>query len=173
MNIRKLALALFFIAQGTHASEGFVRTGESGNLFLYTTAENILGKSVVYQFDDGKAVRCCATAVVGEQAALEENEFLSDEFSMKDVHKYALKAAPPKSDWLPFVGIAVIAATESPKSRGTGLDVKEMAGTSSIRTCISSEGIHLIKRTKGKLRSHLYMGLGYEVEPTCTAKDLQ
>jgi hypothetical protein len=60
-----------------------------------------------------------------------------------------------------------------PTPRGTALDVKEMAETSSIRTCISSEGIHLIKRTKGRIRSHLYMGFGYEVEPTCTAKELQ
>jgi hypothetical protein len=170
---RMLVLALILLAQGATASEGFVRTGQDGKVVLYTTEKDILGKSVALQFADGKVVRCCAAAVVDKELDFKEQEYVSDEFLMKDVHKYALKIPSPKPSWSPFIGIAVIGAMEPPRPNGAGLDAKEGGETSSIRTCLSSEGVHLIKRTKGRVKSHMYLGFGYDVEPTCSTKDLQ
>ncbi|MGH6646778.1 hypothetical protein [Aquabacterium sp.] len=80
------------------------------------------------------------------------------------------KARLPKL-WaeMPFVGAATIGLSLRTESIGRKLiATARQRHVTTVETCTSQEGVHLMAK-KGKVEvTHLYLGLGYEVEhPTC------
>ncbi|MFZ5526835.1 MAG: hypothetical protein ACOZE7_09280 [Pseudomonadota bacterium] len=80
---------------------------------------------------------------------------------------------------MPFVGAAVLGDVQSVKmAPGDGLVARAKDGRSTVSTtCVSTEGFQVIEKASpgkagaakgGKVRTHLYLNLGYEVEEsTC------
>lgn len=78
--------------------------------------------------------------------------------------KLRAKIAHPRA----FVGSAVIGARGAVRScEYNKLTVHAGGKTSVLNTCLSEEGVHLVRSTQNKTVAHLYYGLDYSVEPTC------
>jgi hypothetical protein len=171
MGIKKhcTALALLFVAGFCHAADvdvGVVKIDADGHVKLFTTANP--GKRVIqlqYPGADG-AIQCCVKATLG--AELVSDVSASDQSGGKEVHAFALKTGKALEHADPFIGVAVI-GDKLKLERGTQhkLIVHGEAQTSELDTCLSHEGVHMTWLAKDKTLAHLYLGLGYDVEPTC------
>lgn len=138
---------------------GFAWRGAEQITYLYTTSTVKPGKKVSIQYPGEKGViKCCLVTVVAD--GMTEQADVTDELDGSQVHRYRLKYQYSK----PFVGIAVIGdviAKETP----AGIAIRNRK--SQISTCLSQEGVHLFGEAKGKMETHLYLPLGYDVKPTC------
>lgn len=69
----------------------------------------------------------------------------------------------------PFIGIAAVGLAQKTRKTGGQLESVDAHGVvhrSSL--CVSQEGVHLKRTVGSKMRSHLYLSLGYAVAaPTC------
>lgn len=136
---------------------GFVKNNPDGQTYLYTT-QNISSNEVIsVQFPQDGTVACCKlTKITGEKQQRGDAVDLLNESGM---HIYGLDIQYTA----PFIGIAVVGknATENGVA---AVEVKDQATI--ISTCLSQEGVHLFSRKNGSLNGHLYLSLGYDVEPT-------
>ena len=92
------------------------------------------------------------------------------------LHYYAIQVA--KAPASPMAMIAVSGFSGPFRKKGDLLlaDLEADGHEESFRFCTSSEGIHFTVWTgpplEGKIRWHQYYYLGYDVEPTCTPKEI-
>lgn len=70
----------------------------------------------------------------------------------------------------PFIGFAVIGKNVNVQAKGMQYQIIDKKMVSTASTCYSSEGMPLIRREGMKKLSHLYISLGYEVEPNYPKK---
>jgi len=117
----------------------------------------------------GKA-QCCTKAVIEKEIQLESDEVVADELSNRKMHAYRLKFNNSVSYPDPFMGFAVIGKNVNVQAKGMQYQITDKKVVSTVSTCYSSEGMHLIRLEGKKKLSHLYISLGYDVEPNCPKK---
>ena len=143
----------------TDHAEGFAWRGAGQITYLYTSSEVKPGEKISIQYPGETGdIKCCLVTVVDD--GMTEQADVTDELGGSQVHRYRLKYQYS----MPFVGIAVIGdviAKETP----AGIAIRNRK--SQISTCLSQEGVHLFVEAKGKMETHLYLPLGYDVKPTC------
>lgn len=142
------------VAGETRSSAAFVELRVDGARTLYTTQRLQRGARVVAQYPDsrGQPLCCVSLKVLG---ARPRSHRVSDLRFERPVFAYALPGLPAAGA---FVGAALVGASGS--GRRPAMPT----------VCASSEGLHLLQRGGGKLRAHLYMELGYGVQPNCDAR---
>lgn len=118
---------------------------------------------------DGKA-QCCTKAIIEKEIQLEPDDVVTDEMSNRKIHAYRLKFSNSVSYPDPFIGLAVIGKNVNVQVKGTQYQITDKKVVSTLSTCYSLEGMHLIRREGKKKLSHLYIPLGYDVEPNCPKK---
>jgi hypothetical protein len=160
-----LLLAAGF-CQAADIDVGVVKIDAEGHAKLFTTADP--GKRTIqlqYPGADGGTL-CCVRAMLG--AELAGDETVSDQSGAKKIHTFALKTSKALGHVDPFIGVAVIGDKLKLESGAQHkLFVHGDAQTSELDTCLSHEGVHMTWLAKDKTLAHLYLGLGYDVEPTC------
>jgi hypothetical protein len=141
------------VAGEARSSAAFVELRMDGARMLYTTQRLQRGAHVVAQYPDsrGQPLCCVSLKVLGARAS---SHRVSDLRFERPVFAYALPGLPVASA-LPFVGAALVGSSRSER--------KPAMPT----VCASSEGLHLLQRSAGKPRAHLYMELGYGAQPSC------
>ena len=162
MDIKHALFIILTIFSGSASAQdtgfGFVKSNPDGKTFLYTTQKIQSNEVISVQFPKDKGVvACCKQAkIIGEK---QQPGDVMDLLNESDVHIYGLDIQYKE----PFIGIAVVGknATENGVS---AVEVKDQATT--ISTCLSQEGVHLFSKKNGSLNGHLYLSLGYDVEPT-------
>ncbi|WP_211442577.1 hypothetical protein [Collimonas humicola] len=164
MDIKKLLpIILVTLSCSSFASdigEGFVQRNAEGETYLYTTQTIKKNEKILVQYPKENGDIGCCKVTSSDGKLLPQGE-VTDELNGSDVHVYKLKLRYTK----PFVGIAVIGAGASVTGSATGLEIKNR--NTSVKTCLSQEGVHLFSTKTGDLKTHLYLPLGYDVEPTC------
>jgi len=140
------------VAGEARSSAAFIELRMDGARTLYTTQRLQRGAHVVAQYPDsrGRPLCCVSLKVLGARAS---SHRVSDLRFERPVFAYALPGLPAASA-LPFVGAALV---------GSRSERKPAMPT----VCASSEGLHLLQRSGGKPGAHLYMELGYGVQPSC------
>ncbi|MCH8622623.1 hypothetical protein [Undibacterium sp. TS12] len=113
---------------------------------------------------------CCAKAIIEKEVQADPDDFSSDNLSERKVHVYRMKFINPVNYPDPFIGIAVIGKNINVQMKGKNYQVTDEQTISTVSTCYSAEGMHLIRQEGKKKLGHLYLSLGYEVEPDCPAK---
>lgn len=147
---------------------GLIRIRSDGSALLFTTHQPIKGEQIQVQYpDNNDKVTCCALARLTSPRQIETEEYVSDELSGMDIKAYRVLLDVPFLVAKPFIGVAAIGTSLSIKSLGSEIIVQSGGAKSSIRTCLSSEGVHLFGFDGSKKVSHLYMSLGYDVRPNC------
>ncbi|MHC8343595.1 hypothetical protein [Pseudomonas sp. RT6P73] len=162
MDIKLALLIILTIFSGPASAQdigfGFIKSNPDGKTYLYTTQKIESNEVISVQFpkDKGTAACCKLTKTTGEK---QQPGDAMDLLNESDIHIYGLDIQYKE----PFIGIAVVGknATENGAS---AVEVKDQATT--ISTCLSQEGVHLFSRKNGNLNGHLYLSLGYDVEPT-------
>lgn len=148
-----------------------VRLNGDGSAVLVTQKPVKPSDKVFIQYPDRNSrPRCCkrlsGAAFTAEAApgVVATNE-ITGEAPIVSKAKVPLKWAAQ-----PFIGAAGAGALRcATSSTMGGLVLRSRTGqTRKSRTCISKEGFHLMEGSGNRLKTHLYLSLGYEVEsPTC------
>ena len=174
------ALLLAVVAAGcSHvatAGEAIVRWDGDGKAWLYTTAASAPAGTVQAQYPgaDGKA-RCCAALKAVGNGTRGEGPRASDQMRTEKVWMYATErvagsavVAPAAG---PLVGAAVFGTDAVLQQRTPAeLSLGGREPAPQLLTCVTQEGMHLLKEEGGAKRSHLYLPFGYEVKPTCSKR---
>jgi hypothetical protein len=164
MDIKKFLPIIFAVLScssfASDIGEGFVQRSTGDGTYLYTTRTIKKNEKILVQYPKENGDVGCCKVTSSDGKSLPQGE-VTDELNGSDVHVYKLKLRYAK----PFVGIAVIGAGASVAEATTGLEIKNRNTT--IKTCLSQEGVHLFSTRAGDLKTHLYLPLGYDVEPTC------
>ena len=153
---------------------GIMKLDGKGNATLVTVQPLPKGSDVSFQYPgpDSKP-RCCKRMRSAEFAAVEDQtESVSNEAG--DGAGFVSRGRTPKA-WpkVSFIGAAAIGRHVTVKmNRRQGLTVLDGRRVlARSETCVSQEGFHLMVKTKGQESTHLYLGLGYDVEsPTCPTR---
>jgi hypothetical protein len=137
---------------------GFVKSNPDGKAYLYTTQNISSDDAISVQFPDANgAVACCKSTK--SNGGKRQPGDVTDLLNEADMHIYGLDIQYKE----PFIGIAVVGKNVSEH----GVSAVEAKGQATIiSTCLSQEGVHLYSRKNGRLNGHLYLSLGYDVEPT-------
>lgn len=140
--------------------EGFVQRNTKGETYLYTTQVIKKNERILVQYPkENGDIECCK--VTSSDGKLLPQGDVTDEMNGSDVHIYKLKQRYAQ----PFVGIAVFGKGFPVTKNSSDLEIKNRQTL--VRTCLSQEGVHLLASKNGDLKTHLYLPLGYDVEPTC------
>lgn len=151
---------------------GIIKVATSGSITLITPSSLKPSDEVHFQYLDGKStVKCChrlpARAFDKVDTPEASNEINPDALT-------SAKARIPQA-WAnePFIGAAVAGSNLSVRiGPNLGL-IAAKNGSARIdaarsTTCVSQEGFHLMSKSNASISTHLYLGLGYEVEkPSC------
>ena len=171
-----LALAAAGCGHVAFAGEAIVRWDGQGKAWLYTTAASAPTGTVQAQYPgaDGKA-RCCAALKAVGSGTRDEGRRASDQVRAEKVWMYATeRAADARVDALDaraFVGAAVFDTDAVLHQRTPSeLSLGEYQPAPQVLTCVTQEGMHLLKEEGGAKRTHLYLPFGYAVEPACSKR---
>jgi hypothetical protein len=152
------------------AEYGLVSLNQSDGDFLYTTYKIRKGDVVTAQFPNGNGLAaCCKKLKINERPIKQDEIPVSDELLHKPVYVYQIQQMKNIGDTLPFIGAASIGLDVHTKQiTPSFLVVAHKNKHIALRTCISSEGLHLTGLEGSKKTSEMYFYFGYEVEnPTC------
>jgi hypothetical protein len=154
--------------------EGIVLYFKNEPTTLRTTVKLKVGDKLVMQYPgSADELLCCVGATVigkisSDELAGSDND-VSDMLRDTAVRGYRIKPHNKKAFTTAFFAAAVIAPKRAVRQLsperleiGTGPDL------TMVENCLSQEGQHLITHKAGKVSSHLYASIGYEVEPTCS-----
>lgn len=171
-----LAVAAAGCSHVAPAGEAIVRWDGEGKAWLYTTATSAPAGTVQAQYPgaDGKA-RCCAALKAVGNGTRGEGPRASDQVRTEKVWMYATERAAGAvvvaRDAGPFVGAAVFGTDAVLHQRTpTELSLGEYEPAPQLLTCVTQEGVHLLKEEGGAKRTHLYLPFGYEVTPAACSK---
>lgn len=171
-----LAVAAAGCSHVALAGEAIVRWDGEGKAWLYTTAASAPAGTVQAQYPgaDGKA-RCCTALKAVGNGMRAEGPRASDQVRTEKVWMYATEraagAVAVAPDAGPFVGAAVFGTDTALHQRTpTELSLGEHGTAPQLLTCITPEGLHLLKEEGGAKRTHLYLPFGYEVKPACSKR---
>lgn len=170
------AFALVFgpVVAAPGAEPGFhhaiVQLDGEGRGLMVAEAPLSAGEPVVMQFPAAtRRTACCKSMVTAGFVLVRDHSVLaSDVIDGDEVFAYRFQA-PTTLASEPFVGIAAVGVARKTRNAGSQLESVDASGVVHRSILyVSQEGVHL-KRTVGtKVRSHLYLSLGYAVAaPTC------
>jgi hypothetical protein len=174
-----LALATAGCSHAALAGEAIVRWDGEGKAWLYTTAASAPAGTVQAQYPGaGGKARCCAALKAVGNGTRGEGPRASDQVRTEKVWMYATERAAGAAgavvvapDAGPFVGAAVFGTDAVLHQRTpTELSLGESEPAPQLLTCVTQEGLHLLKEEGGAKRTHLYLPFGYEVKPTCSKR---
>lgn len=171
-----LASALAFgpVVAAPDAQLGFhhaiVQLDGEGHGLLVAEVPVTVGEPIAMQFPTTKRQSACCKSMVaaGFVPVPDGSVWTTDVIDGDDVFVYRFQA-PTGLACEPFIGIAAVGLVR--KKRNTGgqlesVDARGVVHRSSL--CVSQEGVHLKRTVGSKVRSHLYLSLGYAVAaPTC------
>ena len=148
---------------------GLVKLDGDGNALLITDRPIPAVATVRLQFADAQSQPQCCKQLRGSDFQPSTEEVVATN-KLTDAKALIYRASVP-GDWaeLPFIGAAAFGEVGTVKGDSTGLLVIGRNGAR-VRAdlCVSREGVHLTQKQGGKVASHLYLWLGYDVEsPTC------
>ena len=159
---------------------GIVKFDGKGTLTLVTTGPLPTGGDVHFQYPGETGETACCRRL--PQSAFKKVTLPAGTATEMGAGRppVALSARVSAQDAdMPFVGAAVLGDVQSVKmALGDGLVARANDGRSTASTtCVSTEGFQVIEKASpgkagaakgGKVRTHLYLNLGYEVEEsTC------
>lgn len=170
-----LSISLFWAsasacASGSDIQHGIIQLDGAGHAILIVAGPLGTDQSVYFQYPDARQQTVCCKRLSAQEFVKADG---ADTLATNEVTgnpPVIYHARLPKL-WaeMPFVGAATIGQSLRPEGIGRQLVAKTRQGhVTSVETCTSQEGVHLMSK-KGKTEvTHLYLGLGYEVEqPTC------
>ncbi|MDI1259527.1 hypothetical protein [Aquabacterium sp.] len=150
-------------ASGSDIQHGIIKLDGAGHASLIVAAPLVAGQTVYFQYPDAKQQPVCCKRLTAQEFAKADG---ADTLATNEVTgnpPVIYHARLPKL-WaeMPFVGAATIGQSLRAEGAGRQLFATTRQGhVTSVETCTSQEGVHL-------MATHLYLGLGYEVEqPTC------
>jgi len=152
------------------AGYGFVSFNQNNGNFLYTTYKVRKNDTVIVQFPDANGVSVCCKKLEINKCPLKQFAIpVSDELFGKPVYVYQVQEIKNIGDSLPFIGVASIGmSVRVNQITPNFLEMSRKHQRITLKTCISSEGLHLTGFDRARKISELYYSFGYEVEnPTC------
>ncbi len=167
-----LALSLSASACAATAEAGFaiVKLDGSGEALLVAASPIPTGSTIALEYPGAdQRPRCCKRLRAADLVAIDAAEVLaSDELRAIAPRVYKAKVPPAWSD-MPFIGVGAVGVDIRTQSRGGRFELTDRRGARRAASlCTSAEGVHLMETEQGRLRTHLYLSLGYEIEsPTC------
>ena len=171
----KFALTISLLLMAAHASAGEVQHGiikldGAGHALLVVAEPLAAGQSVYVQYPNVRQqAKCCKQLMARAFTKTESTDTLAtNEVTGNPPVVYS---APVPALWaeMPFVGAATIGRGLKARGSHGWLVAKTRQGRSSrVQTCTSQEGVHLINKKGEAEVTHLYLGLGYDIEhPSC------
>lgn len=141
-----------------------------GHGMLITDSPLERGASVDIQYPGTQTDAACCKRL----AAMDFNKASAESFLATDEirgqHPFFYQVRVPKL-WAetPFIGVAAIGQgikTRNVESQLESIDKQGRKRRADI--CVTQEGVHLMEKEGGTMRTHLYLSLGYQIEtPTC------
>jgi hypothetical protein len=157
-------------AVAAEVRHGIVKLDGAGHALLVVAEPLAAGQVVYFQYPNARQHALCCKQLVDSDFSVTEGSELSATNEKTGESPVIYKARIPRL-WaeIPFVGGAVI---------GRRLQVKDTKGQLVVTTrqghairsemCTSQEGVHVIGKTDSVETTHLYLGLGYDIEhPSC------
>ncbi len=155
------------------AGEAIVEYDADGTVRVHTTASDPPPREVVAQYPGpGGRAACCKVLRIGARQAPTQGAPVSDPLTLRAVSTFETDRLAPRQAGGPFVGAGVFGAGSHTLRQRSANELRlRVDGTSQgLLACASQEGFHVV-RTHGKTTlGHLYLSFGYDVEPTCTAR---
>jgi hypothetical protein len=172
MGVNKIAifLSLALCSAHTFASEnsGFISIEIDKKIYLYTLKKMQRNDLLQFQYrdNDGKE-KCCMKAHIRKLVITKQNP-VSDYKSEGKIYKYLVISQNRIDKSSLFLGIAVLGRVRAFSEKNN--EVSKISGrvNFTLKTCTSSEGMHLLEMKNNIVEEHLYYYFGYDVEPTCT-----
>lgn len=157
-------------ASGSEVQHGIIKLDGAGHAMLVVADPLAAGQTVYFQYPDVKQQPvCCKRLMTGEFTKVDgANALVTNEVTGNPPVIYSARIPKLWAD-MPFVGAATIGRGLHAMGVKGQLVAKTRQGqTSRIGSCTSQEGVHLIDRKGSTEATHLYLGLGYDVEhPSC------
>lgn len=153
---------------GVH--HAIVQLDGDGHGLLVAEAPVAVGEPIVIQFPKAKRRPACCKRMVAADLVLVRDDSVSvtDVIGGQELFVYRFQA-PTGLASEPFIGIAAVGLAQKTRNVGSQLESVDASGVihrSSL--CVSQEGVHLKRSVGSKVRSHLYLSLGYAVAaPIC------
>lgn len=147
-----------------------VRLDGDGHGLLVAEVPVPAGETVVVQFPGvGRRPACCKRMVAAGFVPVRNGRVaVTDVIGGKALFVYRFQVPIGLAD-APFIGVGAIGKARKTRNVDGHLESVDMRGAvhrSSL--CVSEEGVHLAHMVASKVRSHLYLALGYTVDaPTC------
>ena len=168
------ALAFGAVVAAPDAQPGLhhaiVQLDGKGHGLLIAEAPVAVGEPIAMQYPTAKRQPACCKAMEAAGFVLvhDDSVLATDVIGGQKLFVYRFQA-PVGLVSEPFVGMAAVGLARKTRSADGELDSVDARGVvhRSI-LCVSQEGVHLKRTVGSKVRSHLYLSLGYEVDaPTC------
>lgn len=147
-----------------------VQLDGDGDGLLVAEAPIAVSEPIAMQFPKARRQSACCKrmAATGVVLVRDDSVSVTDVIGGQELFVYRFQA-PPGWASEPFVGIAAVGVARKTRNAGGQLETVDAHGVvhrSSL--CVSQEGVHLKRTVGSKVRSHLYLSLGYAVDAqTC------
>ncbi len=168
-----LPSTLLLVAAYASASEvqhGIIKLDGAGHAILIVADPLVAGQTVYLQYPGAKQQPvCCKRLAANEFVKADGSGILATNVVTGNPPVIYSARLPKMWAEMPFVGAATIGQHLRAVSVKGQLVVKTSQGhISRVQACTSQEGVHLIDRMGATEVTHLYLGLGYDVEhPSC------
>ena len=158
------------VASGSEVQHGIIEFDGAGHVVL-VVADPLEANQVVYfQFPDAKQQPLCCKRLIANDFVKTDGENTLATNDVTGNPPLVYRARIPKL-WaeIPFVGAATVGRKlQAHGVNGLLVTRTKQGQTSQVKTCTSQEGVHLIDRKGSTETTHLYLGLGYDIEqPSC------
>lgn len=147
-----------------------VQLDGKGHGLLIAEAPVAVGEPIAMQYPTAKRQPACCKAMEAAGLVLvrDDSVLTTDVIGGQILFVYRFQT-PVGLVSEPFVGMAAVGLAR--KTRGAGGQLQSVDARGVVHRsilCVSQEGVHLKRTVDSKVRSHLYLSLGYEVDaPTC------
>ena len=147
-----------------------VQLDGDGHGLLVAEVPVALGEPIAMQYPTARRQSACCKrmAATGFVLVRDDSVLVTDVIGGQELFVYRFQA-PPGWASEPFVGIAAVGVARKTRNAGGQLETVDAHGVAHRSSlCVSLEGVHLKRTVGSKVRSHLYLSLGYAVDaPTC------
>lgn len=140
---------------------GFVKNDPEGKTYLYTNQKIDNGEAISVQFPNANGTTTCCKLTKSKGEKLQQGG-VTDILNESRIRSYGLDIQYKH----PFIGIAVVSKSAY-EITPSSVEIRSQGTT--INTCLSEEGVHLLSRKNGLMNGHLYLHLGYEIEPSANS----
>jgi len=168
-----LSISLFMTAACASAGEvqhGIIKLDGEGHAVLVVAEPLASGESVYFQYPGASQRALCCKQLMARAFTRADG---TDTLASNEItgHPPVVYSAAVPKPWaqMPFVGAVTIGRGLQAKGSHGWLLAKTRQGRSRrVQTCTSQEGVHLIDKKGDAEVTHLYLGLGYDIDhPSC------